>query len=84
MSAGCFAWLRISRRMSRRGYTSAALVVSAVVGVCVLVFGQMGTFVFCGLFVVFAFFETSVRPYAVAVLLAQQRATRAGLRRSST
>lgn len=32
----------------------------------------MGTFVFCGLFVVFAFFEASVRPYAVAVLLAQQ------------
>ena len=32
----------------------------------------MGTFVFCGLFVVFAFFEASVRPYAAAVLLAQQ------------
>lgn len=73
MSAvGPAAWLKISQSVSRRNFTTIALVCSAAIGAAVLLAGSANAFVFCGLFLVFVFFESAVRPYAVNVLLAQQ------------
>lgn len=69
---GPVAWLRISRFMSKRAFTTLAIVVSLAVGAVELVLGHAGAFAFCGLFIVFAFFEAAVRPYAVNALLSQQ------------
>lgn len=71
-AVGPAAWLKISKGVSRRNFTTIALVASVALGVAVLLVGKTSAFVFCGLFLAFVFFESAVRPYAVNVLLAQQ------------
>lgn len=71
-AVGPAAWLKISKGVSRRNFTTIALVCSTAIGVAVLAVGAANAFVFCGLFLAFVFFESAVRPYAVNVLLAQQ------------
>lgn len=69
---GPAAWLKISKNVTHRFFTSLAIVCTIVVGILILLVGRSSAFVFCGLFLVFAFFESAVRPYAVNILLAQQ------------
>lgn len=69
---GPAAWLKISKNVTHRFFTSLAIVCTIVVGILILLAGRSNAFVFCGLFLVFAFFESAVRPYAVNILLAQQ------------
>ena len=69
---GPAAWLKISKNVTHRFFTSLAIVCTIVVGILILLVGKSNAFVFCGLFLVFAFFESAVRPYAVNILLAQQ------------
>lgn len=71
-AVGPVAWLRISRRVTKRRFTTIAIAVSAAAGALAIAVGGVSAFAFCGLFIVFAFFEAAVRPYAVATLLAQQ------------
>lgn len=68
---GPIAWLRISKRLTKKRFTTIAIVSSLAVGLGELAFGHLGAFVFCGLFIIFAFFEAAVRPYAVNTLLSQ-------------
>ncbi|MBQ9043072.1 MAG: MFS transporter [Eggerthellaceae bacterium] len=69
---GPVAWLRISRFTTKRKFTTIAIIASLAIGVGEFVLGPAGAFVFCALFMAFAFFESAVRPYAVNVLLSQQ------------
>lgn len=62
-AVGPAAWLKISKGVSRRNFTTIALVCSTAIGAAVLAVGAVNAFVF---------FESAVRPYAVNVLLAQQ------------
>lgn len=69
---GPAAWLKISKNVTHRFFTSLAIVCTIVVGILILIVGKSNAFVFCGLFLIFAFFESAVRPYTVNILLAQQ------------
>lgn len=73
-AVGPAAWIKLSAFVSRRNFTTVALVCSLAVGIGVLVVGKLSAFVFCGFFLIFVFFESAVRPYAVNALLAQQEA----------
>lgn len=68
---GPLFWIRISHRVSVKRYTTIALLISLALGVAELLAGQISAYVFCALFIVYAFFEASVRPYSVNVLLSQ-------------
>ena len=71
-AVGPSAWLRLSGRVSIKRFTTFALAASLVIGLAMMTVGHASAYVFCGLFLVFVFFESAVRPYNVNVLLDQQ------------
>ena len=68
---GPMAWLWFSRSITKRKFTTIALTAAFLLGIGELVFGHLNAFLFCGFFLLFAFFEAAVRPYSVNVLLSQ-------------
>lgn len=68
---GPIFWLKISNHTTVKRFTTIALLASLVLGVAELLLGHTSAFVFCAFFVLFAFFEVTVRPYSVNVLLSQ-------------
>lgn len=68
---GPIFWIKARNHTTIKRFTGIALVASLVLGVLALVFGHANAFLFCGLFLLFAFFEAAVRPYSINVLLAQ-------------
>lgn len=68
---GPAAWLRLSRRMTARRFTTIAIFGSILIGIATMTVGHLNAFLFCGLFLVFAFFESAVRPFAANILLSQ-------------
>lgn len=68
---GPLFWLKASKHTTVKRFTSISLVVSLALGLAVLAVGHSSAFVSCALFLLFAFFEATVRPYSVNVLLSQ-------------
>lgn len=71
-AAGPIVWLRLSKSMTIKRYTSISIIAALLLGVAELVFGSSSAYSFCIIFLAFAFFEASVRPYSVNVLLSQK------------
>lgn len=70
-AVGPVFWLKVSRYTTVKRFTTIALSTSLVLGVAELLLGHTSAYAFCGFFVLFAFFEVTVRPYSVNVLLSQ-------------
>lgn len=70
-AVGPFVWQFVKKFWSARQFTSILLAISLAAGVLMLAIGQAGASLFCFSFVVFAFTESSVRPYSTNILLSQ-------------
>lgn len=68
---GPLFWIRASRRTTVKRFTSISLLASCLLGVAELLFGHASAHVFCIIFLLYAFFESTVRPYSINVLLSQ-------------
>lgn len=68
---GPLFWIRVSGRITVKRFTTLALLISLGLGIAELLLGHANAYVFCVIFLVYAFFEATVRPYSVNVLLSQ-------------
>lgn len=71
-AGGPFIWLKASKYISARRFTSILLIVAAGSGVAMLFVGMLSPILFCATFLVFALTEACVRPYSTNILLSQQ------------
>lgn len=69
---GPFIWLKASKYVTARRFTSIILVVALISGVAMLIVGDLSPFLFCLTFLVFAVTEACVRPYSTNILLSQK------------
>lgn len=67
-----FLWIVMQRVTTIRRFVSVLLVVALAMGALMLAFGSLSPYAFCGLFLVFAFIQASLRPLSTNVLLTQQ------------
>lgn len=71
-AAGPVIWLKVSKHISARCFTSILLAVALGSGVAMLLVGELTPVLFCLTFLVFAMTEACVRPYSTDILLSQQ------------
>lgn len=71
-AAGPFIWLKASKYVSARRFTSFLLVAALLSGVAIVLLGELSPVLFCATFLVFALTEACVRPYSTNILLSQQ------------
>ena len=69
---GPFIWLKASKYVTARKFTSIILVISFLAGVAMLIIGEMSPYLFCFTFLIFAVAEACVRPYSTNILLSQK------------
>jgi DHA1 family bicyclomycin/chloramphenicol resistance-like MFS transporter len=68
---GPFIWLKASRHISARRFTTILFVIALASGVALLSTGGLSPLLFCLLFMVFAVAGACVRPYSTNILLSQ-------------
>lgn len=71
-AAGPVIWLKASKYISARHFTTIMLMVAFGSGVVMLLVGELTPVLFCLTFLVFAMTEACVRPYSTDILLSQQ------------
>ncbi|MEF9877159.1 MAG: MFS transporter [Gordonibacter sp.] len=71
-AAGPVIWLKVSKHISARRFTSILLAVALGSGAAMLLVGELTPVLFCLTFLVFAMTEACVRPYSTDILLSQQ------------
>lgn len=71
-AAGPIIWLKISKYVTARRFTSILLIVAVCSGVAMLFVGELSPTLFCVTFLAFALTEACVRPYSTNILLSQQ------------
>lgn len=71
-AAGPIIWLKISKYVTARRFTSILLIVAVCSGVAMLLVGELSPTLFCVTFLAFALTEACVRPYSTNILLSQQ------------
>lgn len=70
--AGPLIWLKASKHVSARSFTTFLTAVALCSGAAMLLVGQRGPALFCATFLVFAVTEACIRPYSTNILLSQQ------------
>lgn len=68
---GPFLWIRASKYVSARTYTTIMISVAAATGVAIVLTGALSPWLFCIIFIVFAICEASIRLYTTNILLDQ-------------
>lgn len=71
-ATGPLIWLKASRYVSTRRFTTIIIAVALVSGAAMLAIGEVSPYLFCATFLVFAITEACVRPYSTNILLSQQ------------
>lgn len=69
---GPLIWLKASRYVSARRFTTIIIVIALASGIAMMMVGEISPYLFCATFLVFAIMEACVRPYSTNILLSQQ------------
>lgn len=69
---GPLIWLKASRYVSARRFTTIIIVIALASGIAMMMVGETSPYLFCATFLVFAIMEACVRPYSTNILLSQQ------------
>lgn len=71
-AVGPFIWLKASKYMSARRFTTIILSIGLVSGIAMFAIGELSPYLFCFTFLIFALAEACVRPYSTNILLSQK------------
>lgn len=70
--SGPFIWMKVSKHMSARTFTTLILIIAFISGAAMLLVGAISPFFFFATFLIFAIAEACVRLYSTNILLSQQ------------